>query len=70
VVRQRTETRTLAGEAITLVAILLDNGPWVLARANGIQLGERVSLRITGDGAIEAVGETETFEPSCARGGR
>jgi uncharacterized protein len=53
-VRERTELTREGSEAVILVSVALDCGPWVIARTQGAAPGERVRLHQADDGAIHA----------------
>jgi uncharacterized OB-fold protein len=55
VVRQRTDTQTPTGEPVALATVLLDAGPWVVARVADAAPGDRVMLLLTDTDAVEAV---------------
>lgn len=55
VVKQRTDTRTPTGDPVALATVVLDAGPWVVARVTNAKAGDRVTLQLTDTGAVEAV---------------
>lgn len=55
VIKQHTETQTPAGEPVALATVVLDAGPWVVARVTDATLGDRVTLLLTDTGGVEAI---------------
>lgn len=55
VVKQRTDTQTPTGDPVALATVVLDAGPWVVARITDANPGDRVTLQLTDTGAVEAV---------------
>jgi uncharacterized OB-fold protein len=63
VVNERTDTATPAGHPVALVSVVLDAGPWVIARTREAGPGDVVRLTVADDLAVEAVRVHEPGDP-------